>query len=151
MKIDQAHPLNAAVLRHLKSDTPAIAAPESHPDPYYDLGSHPDCVGRIWEELNTALPVECRAIVYGTPSLVEPKSGVVIALAYGTSYALRIPQGKRSDALAAGCKQGQRWSPGGSTDAETQFGIGWVFGGWAKDEGVWLREVVEEVQTLRVL
>jgi hypothetical protein len=84
-------------------------------------------------------------------ALVEPKSGVVIALACGTSYALRIPQGKRSDALAADCKQGQRWSSGGSTDAETQFGIGWVFGGWAKEEGGWLREVVEEVQTPRVL
>lgn len=48
--------------------------------------------------------------------------------------------------LKAGCKQGQRWSSGGSTDAETQFGIGWVFGGWAKEEGGWLREVVEEVQ-----
>ena len=95
MSIDQAHPLNAAVLRHLKSDTPAIAAPESHPDPYYGLGSHPDCVGRIWEELNTALPVECRAIVYGTPSLVEPKSGVVIALAYGTSYALPDSPGEK--------------------------------------------------------
>jgi hypothetical protein len=146
MKINPAHPLNALVLRQLKSETPVIAAPESVPDPYYGLGSHPDCVGRVWQDLNAALPVDCRAIVYGTPALVEPKSGVVIALAYGTSYALRVSEGKLNEALTAGGTTERRWSSGGSTDAETQFGVGWLFGGWTKEERGWLREVVEELQ-----
>ena len=30
------------------------------------------------------------------------------------------------------------WSSGGSTNAQTEIGADWIFGGWAGDEERWL-------------
>lgn len=56
------------------------------------LGSHPDIVSRIWDELGNSLPLDCKAIVYGNPALVNPQNGIILALGYGTRYAIRIPE-----------------------------------------------------------
>ena len=148
MNLDPPHPLNQTLLAHRghRSDAPLIAPPDSHPDPYYGLGSHPDCVARVWEELGGALPVDCRAFVHGTPGLVEPTSGVVLALTCGTSYLLRVPTARLAQAVSAGCELVHRWGNGTLTDAATEYGEGWLFGGWARAEAQWLREVYDEVR-----
>ncbi|MCC6487462.1 MAG: hypothetical protein IT364_08170, partial [Candidatus Hydrogenedentes bacterium] len=96
MKLDTAHPMNRLAIeyfRHREDRSPApppLAAPNEHPDPYMGAGSHPDIVERVWDVLGASLPRDCRALVYGTPALVHPAVGVVIALAYGTQYAIRV-------------------------------------------------------------
>ena len=151
MHLDEQHALNQALLdrmRERKSGRAGIlpiALPTAHADPYTGAGSHPDIVERVWDALGGSLPADCRALVYGTPALVEPRSGVVIAIAFGTAYALRIPARSIADALAAGCQLEQRWTGGGSTVAREEFGEGWLFGAWAATEKEWVRESYEEM------
>ena len=107
LKLDETHPLNQGVLNHFRGKhggKDPISHPDSHPDPYLRAGSHPDIVSWVWETLGRELPTDCRAIVYGTPSLVHPNSGVVLALAYETAYVIRIPNDILNEAMKAGCE-----------------------------------------------
>jgi hypothetical protein len=148
MKLLRSHALNRKVIRFLKSrcapGVPALAAPDSHPDPYGKLGSRPDEVLLVWDDLGSALPVDCRAIVYGTPALVHPTAGVVLALALGTTCALRVPPDCVEAALAAGCTVTQTWSNGGMMNIEEELGRGWVFGGGGQGSA-WLLAVYQSL------
>jgi hypothetical protein len=147
MHLDESHPLNQKLVsRKKRPGFSPIMPPDGHPDPYMQLGSHPDVVQRVWDDLGRALPVDCRAIVYGTPSLVDPRSGVVLAMAYGTAYVIRVPERMLDGAYQAGCRTERSWTSGGTTCIAEEFGRGWVFGAWAKEEIEWLREVFADLQ-----
>ncbi len=120
------------------------ASPESVPDIYYNLGTHPDLVERLWDQLTVKLPAEYRWIVYGAPVLVHPSSGIIFAFAGGThTYALRLPAREREEALHAGAKRLYEYPayPGLGIEASTldldDIGKEWVFGGWFKGEEDW--------------
>lgn len=141
MSLDESHPLNRQVIRYFTQHTtvsPPVVLPKDHPDPYRGLGSHPDIVERIWDQLGAALPTEARVIVYGTPVLVHPESGVLLAVAHGTQYAIRVPEDLIDTALEAGCASTNTWSDGSTTDIEREFGRGWLFGSYDDREGQWL-------------
>lgn len=149
MYLDPSHPLNAQVLHHVRRvkqhDPRPIADPDDHPDPYMEAGSHPDVVARVWDQLGRSLPGDCRAMLYGGPALIESRSGVVIALAYGTQYAIRIPPDYRPHAIQAGCTLEQTWSTGGKTNLVEVLGDGWVFGNYAAAESKWLAQTYRAV------
>ena len=151
MKLDASHPWNRPVLGYLRGAEKIrfrpepIAAPESHPDPYMEAGSHPDIVERLWDDLGSALPADSRALIFGAPALVHPEAGVVLALAFGTQYAIRVPFESLEDALGAGCHLEQEWTDGGRTNIEQELGRGWVFGCWATDESIWLSQLYAEL------
>jgi hypothetical protein len=141
LKLDESHPLNRGVLNQLREKRGGedpVSPAAGHPDPYLQAGSHPDIVTRVWDTLGGILPADCRAMVYGTPALVHPKNGVVLALAYGTSYVIRIPVGFVEEALEGGCEIEKTWAVGGGTNLRETFGSGWLFGGWEKEEADWL-------------
>ncbi len=136
------HPANAGVIRSLCGTSRrgvSVVAPEAVDDPYLGRGSHPEIVERVWDQLDRGLPGGCRRILCGTPVLVNPDTGVVIAVAYGTSYCLRVPEADLPAALRAGCTISNRWSDGTVTDLAEEFGPGWVFGRWAEGEADWCR------------
>jgi len=147
MRFDPDHPMNASIAAALQDRRAgALRWIEPHdalPDAYWSRGSHPDVVERLWDQLGKPLPVDCRAILLGSPALVEPVRGVAFALAYGTAYALRIPNDIIRTALSAGCKTTQTWAGGRTTDIEADFGPGWVFGGWVDRESDWVRTMYE--------
>jgi hypothetical protein len=144
MKLDKSQPLNQYLLRYLQNpkrlhfNSQPIVAPDMHPDPYWKAGSHPEIVERVWDILGSALPVDCRAVVYGTPALVHPDKGVVFALVYGTQYAIRVPNELIYEAVKIGCKKEQEWTGGRKTNIEEELGEGWLFGCWAEGEKQWL-------------
>ena len=141
LKLDESHPLNRGVLNHLREKRGGedpISPTAGHPDPYLQAGSHPDIVTRVWDTLGGALPADCRAMVYGTPALVHPKNGVVLALAYGTSYVIRTQEDFVEETLEAGCKIEKTWAGGRGTNLRETFGFSWLFGGWEKEESEWL-------------
>jgi hypothetical protein len=120
-------PRNAGVVRYMQQRNerrcpPYMAVADSPHDPYWEMGSHPEVVERIWNQLAQTLPQECRCLIYGTPSLVAPKSGIIFALAFGTQYVLRIAKGSIDVALKAGGKRGTRWSDGTETDVQRELG-----------------------------
>ena len=133
-------PANEVVFEHW--DRPEHAWPSDPPgtqrDPYLHASSHPDCVERVWDRLGKTLPEDCRFLVMGRPVLAHPRSGVVFAMPYGTSYAVWIPQPQHADAVAVGLVPTMTWSGGSVTDLSDVFGDGWLFGTFADDEVSWI-------------
>ena len=145
MILDEAHAANALVLASLKKENvPAIAPPESAKDPYMGQGSHPEIVERIWDKLGETLPADARCLLYGRPALVHPGSGVVLAVAYGTTYCVRIPREKAQKAIDAGAKITMKFADTGTTNIQEEFGADWVFGAWLKQEETWLLTMYEK-------
>ena len=123
----------------------AECLPSEVKDPYLTLGTHPDLVTRLWDELGARLPADCRLIAYGMPVLVRPDTGVIIGLAGGTQmYALRLDVDGAVEAGAAGLSSVFRYPPVPPirpdeiiVDAGT-FGETWIFGRWHASEPAWL-------------
>lgn len=137
------HPANAGLRRHRKAwhpspDLPPVAFPDQVLRPYDQLGTHPDLVARLWDEIPRLLPEKCRAIFFGLPALIHPRTGIVFGFASGThTYALRLPQPQRSDALRAGATRVKDF-PGGQPSLDLdEIGKEWVFCGWFRDEEAW--------------
>ena len=142
-------PENQAVLSYLSrmgSEELLIPPAASTLDPYRELGSHPDTVERVWDELGTALSPESRQIVCGNPALVHPITGVVFALAFGTRYVLRLPPELAGQVERDGFRTVHTWSDGRSTDIEAELGPGWIFGQWSPNELSWLKDIYAPFQ-----
>lgn len=149
MIVDTANPLNRGVMKYLgrgeKSSKPVLAAPDSVEDPYMGQGSHPDVVQRVWDELGAGLPVECRCLIFGTPSLVQDRIGVIIAISNGTQYNLRLTPSDFQEAIAKGASTQTRWSNGEEMNSVSELGPGWIFGAWLKEEDKWCRDTYEQL------
>jgi hypothetical protein len=96
IEVALTHAANAGIIAYL--NRPFIqAAPSASPtgvDPWR-LGTHPDLVEIVWDQLPGQLPESCQWLVYGRPALVHPHSGVIFGIATGTSVlALRLPESK---------------------------------------------------------
>jgi len=143
MYFNEQHPLNKKIVANKKvNGVVAISSPKDHPDPYMRSGSHPDVIERIWIVLGKTLPQDCSAMVYGSPALVSPKSGVIIAQAYGTAYILRVPERRISEAKELGYENSHFFSSSrNEVDLEKEFGSDWVFGKWNQIEQQWILDV----------
>jgi hypothetical protein len=141
-----ADPRNEGVLRYLGQGVAPGEVSVARPGPDTDtwrLGAHPDLVQRLWEGLNAALPADARFLVAGGAALVDPASGLVIGVALGTQYAIRLVSDGLAAAHAAGFETRHTFATvGRSLDLEATFGPGWVFGRHDDREGEWLRETV---------
>jgi len=142
---------NASVLAYLKGirspgshAQPLSAAPLVRPIPsdWGLQGPHPDIVERLWQ-LNADLPVDCRALVYGSPALVQPSTGVVFAVGTGTAYFLRLRTDLVADAVQAGCFLHCKWTFGGELDIQKEIGRDWVRGCFVAAEPAWCRASFE--------
>jgi hypothetical protein len=151
-RLDEAKILNEGVYRLLRRRSggkrrgPSVHPPgDAHHD-YLQAGSHPEIVERLWDQLGKNLPRGSRALVFGTPALVHPGSGVVIAFALGTEYAMRLPRSVRSERRHAGLRTVARWSGGSSTDVARECGPEWIFGSFANDEMAWCEAAYRECE-----
>lgn len=136
------HPANAGLRRyrqrwHRGSGIPPLAQAEDVARPYDSLGTHPDLVARLWDELQEKLPADCRVIFYGTPALMHPETKIVFAFAWGThTYALRLPEHERAAALRAGATRLKHY-PGEPSLDLTEIGQEWVLCSWLTGEEDW--------------
>ncbi len=149
MRLDVDHPLNAGIMKRgeSRSNERILTRPADHVDPYYTLGSHPDVVEYLWDRIAPALEIDCRGVVLGTPALVEPKAGVVIALALGTAYAFQMVDADRNMATTIGYTHLRTSSTGESTDLREQFGPNWVFGQYnLKTEAEHLKTLIRSLE-----
>jgi hypothetical protein len=143
--LDRDHPENLGILAYLargesRSRVP-IARPSSLADPYQGAGSHPDVVERVWDDLGKELPRACRALVFGTPALVHERAGLVLAVALGTQYGLRLPAARLAQAEEVGLEIRHTYRTSGDVLDLSEFGTGWRFGSWHGSERDWLREL----------
>ena len=99
-------------------------------------GTHPEVVERILQ-LSAGVPGCCRATVCGSPALVHPETGVILAFGAGTVYYLRLPPALAPQAVQAGALLRYKWSFGGEMDVRAELGDEWVGGRWLKPEPAW--------------
>jgi hypothetical protein len=144
-RLSMNHPMNVHLLAHMAlryRDLVPIAGPNSsEKDPYRELGSPPDTVSRVWDEIGSALAPVCRCLLYGRPALVAPTSGVVLAVTWGMPYIINVPPSAvpiakklRGDFMA-------RMVEDGKIDVTKEFGVGWIFGCWLMEELAWCQQV----------
>ncbi len=128
-----------------KGSEPLVTLPD-HPkrDHYWEAGAHPEIVARLWDQLGENLPATSRALVFGSPGLVHHESGVVLAFALGTEYALRLPRSIWGERRPGGLRTVAKWSGGGSTDIECECGKDWIFGSYAANEIAWCEEAFRD-------
>ncbi|MEQ1516334.1 MAG: hypothetical protein ABL931_07595 [Usitatibacteraceae bacterium] len=137
------HPANANLRRlfepgYVPERMQALAKPEDVAQPYMSLGTHPDLVARLWDELPAKLPVDCRVIFFGRPALMHPASGVVFGFARGThTYALRLPEPQYGAAIRAGAERIMHYPVGQPSMNLATIGAGWLFGKGFADEQLW--------------
>jgi len=166
MRLNETHPMNEQVLRHLRSrsrhdgSVDSIFIPIQHRDADIE-NCHPDVLYRVWHTLGSSLPlpaegnvpgegfailkrVDPRALVYNTPVLLHPVEGVVLAFCYSMQYIIRVPEESLNEALEAGCKTEMVWAQGEKTDLKKELGDNWVFGHWVDDEERWLKQVYQQ-------
>ena len=120
---------------------------------YTDLtevhGTHPDLVSRLWDELGKLLPEDCHTVVYGTPVLLRPSTGIIFAFAGGThTYAFRLPPDSREPAIASGATRVYHYRSHQLQVEVEAFDLAivgdeWVFGGWLKGEDDWIKAAYE--------
>ena len=142
MLIDTSNAANHPVL-----DTLREAAENARPltplseagDAYFEAGCHPEIVGFMWERLSKKFPDESRCLVYGTPSVIQPVSGVILAIGMGTQYCQRIPPESMDRAAAIGCTPLHSWGNEKTTDIRDVFGQHWVFGSLGEESIEWFR------------
>jgi hypothetical protein len=137
------HPANAGLRRyreprHERREIPAVALPGDVSDPYYGLGTHPDLVARLWDELPRLIPVDCRRVFFGAPALMHPETNVVFGFAGGThTYALRLPEPEFSEARRAGAARTIHYPAGERSFDLDEIGPEWVFCRWFRQEEAW--------------
>ncbi len=152
--IDFNHPANGKLVANFESRRPRGSEREADPakvdNPYYTLGTHPDLVDRLWDELGGVLPLKCRWILYGSPVLVHPTTGIVFGFAGGTlTYALRLPPAELATALRAGATTVHEYPAHPEVNVKesrldlADIGPEWVFGNWLKGEEAWCRAAFE--------
>jgi hypothetical protein len=137
---------NAGMTRHFEHRNelrfpPCMRVVECPRDPVMHLGSHPDIVEHVWDELGPVMQQDSRCIVFGTPALVAPRSGIILAHAFGTQYVLRIPREAVGEALQCGAKTKVTWAGGQVTDIAQEYGDDWIFGCRLAQEPAWLLAV----------
>ncbi|MGZ8562163.1 MAG: hypothetical protein ACXWWU_00920 [Candidatus Limnocylindria bacterium] len=144
-------PENAGALLYLAHGRPADESGFGPPSPQLDrghLGSNPAVVDRLWEVLNAALPADARWLVFDSAALVHQATGVILAAAIGTQYALRLLPEHRAAAVAGGSELVHAFRTVGTTlDLPATFGPDWVFGTRDEREGEWVRASYEACGT----
>lgn len=131
-------------LAHGRSAAESSFGPPARNVDRHHLGTHPRVVDRLWDELNTALPVDARWLVFDAPALVHSASGVILAAAIGTQYALRLLPADLAVAIAAGAELVHAFrTVGTDLDLPATFGPDWVFGRFDEREPAWLRASCE--------
>jgi hypothetical protein len=142
-------PMNEGVVRYLERNPGNRALPDARPPrenqrDYWESGAHPEIVERLWDQLGKVLPVECRQVVLGSPALIHPDSGVVLAIAVGTQYGLRLPTLAWREGLPPGTRTQTVWAGGRQMDIQEEFGEDWIFGAWSPAEEAWCLQTFRE-------
>lgn len=137
-------PENDGVLRYLGQGADPreidIERPTDATDRWH-LGAHPDIVERLWSELAARLAHDSRRLIAGGAALIDPETGVIVAVALGTTYAIRLTGESLTRARERGYVSVHEFSTvNRRLDLDTAFGPGWVFGRRDPDELRWLEQ-----------
>jgi len=112
----------------MEPGTILYSRPRKNPYPYTTYGSHPGVVKVVWDVIGSSLPEDCRCLIYGTPALVHPKIGVILAFCNGMAYCVRLSKNLMFKARIIGAETYTKWSDGSDMDTKRDLGDYWVLG-----------------------
>ena len=147
---DPRDPEHAALVAWLGRGSAAPPCARAHRDAYLQSGSHPDVVAWVWDHLGAGLPASCRCLVHGHPALLAPKRGVVVAVALGTAYALRVPTSRLALAHTREMPARRTYRTDGSVIDLGPCGANWRFGSYHADDPAWCAETCAELLVPRI-
>ena len=147
MNVGFDDPRNTDILAYLKkrkneNDIQKSISSDQVPDPYFKLGSHPDIVQRVWDEVTDKISEDCKWIVYGNPVLVTPKSGIIFGFTCGTSYVLRFSPNVIQEVVNKGLKTEHKFMNNYTLDLSV-IGKDWFFGEFYDEEKEWCVKTFE--------
>lgn len=149
----ESHAENRGVLAHLAREAPAgtalVAPPSAVHDAYHECGSHPDVVEHVWDRLGAQLPRSSRVLLFGTPALLHSNTGIVLAVALGTAYALRLPTATLHDPAAASLEKSHTYGSVDMTLDLAAWGSTWRFGAYHRLEATWVQRAANEFDATR--
>ena len=95
-----------------------------------DLHTHPDVYSRVWSEIAAALPEDGRTLAFRRAVLQHPPTGLLLAIAFGTYYVVRVPR-EVNQQLESDERAFVRINSNDSRriDLRNDVGSNWVFGG----------------------
>ena len=92
-----------------------------------DLKTHPDIVELLWNDCSKQLPVKCQMVLFATPVLINPISGIIFGIAEGTNPPLlRLPKNRIPFIITKGGTTKLSNLDGVYADAE-DLGNDWVY------------------------
>jgi hypothetical protein len=142
MPLPHERPENRGVLTYLGQGADPAQVTVQPPGPDVDtwrLGAHPDVVQRLWDQLAPAMPGAIAVLAGHTAALLGEGSGLLVAVALGTEYAIRLPEAAMAAAQDAGYATVHRFATvDRALDLAATFGPGWVFGQYDEREAGWM-------------
>ena len=130
--------LTTLALRRL--GTLELAAHDSIANPYLACGCHSDIVERVWDQLGASLSEDGRCLIHGVPALVQRAHGLILAVALGMQYGVRLPLTSEEATPQRLWKTRNTASGGQTLNVREALGEDWVFGAWKEDEPRWCRQ-----------
>jgi hypothetical protein len=102
-------------------------SPQGYTQNKWSLNCHPDVAKMLWEDFAVKLPVDCRWILFGTPVLLRPDTGIVFGIAEDVNPPLlRFSESDKLKVLICGGKEQLLNLDGVYADAK-QVGKDWVY------------------------
>lgn len=123
--INLEHPANAGILEELRRFFGPKIWPLTKPQSATQ-GTHPDIEMRFWDEIPRRADHVARATLFQRPALVHANTGILLGIAIGTSYAIRLPPKELKEALSTGAYQAKQYAD--EVLNLTNSGAGWIFG-----------------------
>jgi len=106
---------------------------------YKELHLHPEVSVWFWRTLAVALPGDCRTVVYGHAALQHPPTGLLIAVAFGTHYILRVSSQVVDGLKANDASFAKYIGKNQRVDLREAVGPDWVYGRFLQEELHWCR------------
>jgi hypothetical protein len=126
-----------------KSKSPLFATWDSVSNALYDCACHPDVVEYLWTTIGRALPGDCRGLVYGSPVLAHPATGIIFGACVGTFSFLRLPRELYSVEIEAGAKTYVEVKPHGHISVSEDLGEGWILSPSTTRKPGWYTRIYE--------
>jgi len=140
---------NQGVVRYFEKQLVGRQVPDFRPPDgagrdYMESGAHPDIVGWLWDQLGKVLPEGSRRVAFGSPALMNPDTRVIVAIAIGTQYGVRLPRHVFESGLPVGAKTQTTWSDGRTFNIQKEFGQDWILGSFSAAELAWCKQALNE-------
>jgi len=109
MFVDFDSEINKQTILYLKSKTYNKSNQNDSPQKFtrnnWSLNCHPDVANILWQDFSEMLPMKCQWVLYASPVLIRPDTGIIFGIAEGLNPPLlRLNRTDREEIISKGGK-----------------------------------------------